>query len=542
MISMKKTDTDDIKTSNQPEKNDSGALKKMKYGTMSLVTIAIVCAIVIVLNVMAAVMEKRRPMKLDLTGDNRYELSDETIDVLKNLDQDVEILVTMPRTDFDEMSKQAEYEYQLYYRMAGITPEPLEFPYDMIPTILDKYEMYSRQGSGKGNVTVKYVNLNTDPDAISKYKKYYNGDITKNSIVFYSGESVRVLGTTEIQTMITADAAAAQNRQLTLVFAGESIITSQIMNVTDSHIVKVAFADKMNGQSLYRDVYEDNVNTLRDEILAKNGYDCTSFDIVNDELDTELYDLVVIPMPQYDFSAALIEKLSDFMYNDEKYGKNILYVPDVSITNLTNIDEFLEDWKIRIEPWTIAQPNGIGGAIEDITLNISDEESVGAIPNKSLPIVAPLAREITVVKKNSECVVKEVLKAPNTAPYKLLSEDADPESNEITDRNVVVKSTKEHGEQFDVYRSNLLVVSSPVMFENSFIVQSSTYNNANVLLNTLNTMTGKETGVVIPEKSLQHAVIAPTPKENKGIIYILVAIPAIVAIIGLVVLIRRRNR
>ncbi len=543
MISMKKTENEDIKTGGSTETKSSGAMKKVKYGSMSLITIAIVIAIVIVVNIMASLMEKRRPMKLDLTADNRYDLSDETIDVLKNLDEDVEILITMPRTDFDAMAEQANYSYQLYFRMYyGIEPEPLDFPYEMIPIILDKYEMYSKQGDGKGEVKVKYVNLSTDPDAISKYTKYYNGEITKNSMVFYSGENVKVLTESDINNMITADAAAAQNQSVSLVFAGESIITSQIMNVTDSHIVKVAFADKMNGSNIYREDYSEVVSTLKDELLAKNGYDCTEIDIAKDELDTELYDMVVIPMPQNDFSDAVIDSLGDFMYNSENYGKNMLYIPDLAATNLTNIDEFLADWSIQVEPWILGDPQAMGSNPTSIVLSIADEESVGAIPNDSLPIVAPYSREISILSKNNQCVTTAVLKSSSmSAPYSALSDDAAP-STDMGERNVVVKSTKEHGVQFDVFRSNLLVVGSSMFTDKELIVQSSTYNNANVLLNILNTMTGKETGVVIPEKALQHAVIAPTAKQSNGIVTILVAIPVIVALIGIVVLIRRKNR
>lgn len=543
MISMKKTDTDDIKTSREPAEGSSGMLKKMKYGTMSLITIAIVCAIVIVLNVMATVMEKRRPMKIDLTGDNRYELSDETIDVLKNLDQDVEILVTMPRTQFAEMSEQAAYNYELYLRMyLQVEPEPLDFPYEMIPIILDKYEMYSRQGDGKGKVTVKYVNLSTDPDAISKYKQYYNGEITKDSMVFYSGENVRVLESSDISNMIMGDKAAAQNQVLSLVFAGESTITSQIMNVTDSHIVKVAFADKMNGKNIYRDDYANVVKTLNDNLLSKNGYECTSVDLASDELDAELYDMIVIPMPQVDFSDAIIESLGSFMYNDEKYGKNMLFIPDLASTNLTNINEFLADWSIEVEPWVLGDPNAIGNQPTNILLNIADEESVGTVPNDTLPIIAPFSREVSVLSRNNQCVTTEVLKSSDTSvPYSLLDEKAEP-SLDMGARSVAVKSTKEHGVQFDVFRSSILVLGSSFMTDENYIVQSSTYNNANVLLNMLNKMTGKENGVVIPEKALQHAVIAPTAKQENHILMIIAAIPIIVAGIGLFVLIRRRNR
>lgn len=61
------------------------ALRKVKYGSMAVITTAIVVAIVVVVNVMASVMEKRTPLKIDLTADKRYDLSDETIDALKIL-------------------------------------------------------------------------------------------------------------------------------------------------------------------------------------------------------------------------------------------------------------------------------------------------------------------------------------------------------------------------------------------------------------------------------------------------------------------------
>lgn len=79
--------------------------------------------------------------------------------------------------------------------------------------------------------------------------------------------------------------------------------------------------------------------------------------------------------------------------------------------------------------------------------------------------------------------------------------------------------------------------------ELDLITQTNTFNNANVLLNIFNTMTGKEAGVVIPEKALQNAIIAPTEKQDKGIkIIVVFAIPICVAVIGLVVLLRRNRK
>lgn len=517
-------------------------LKRLKYGAMSIVVIALVVAITVIVNIMASVMSRRTELKIDLTADKRYDLSDESIEVLKNLDKDVEIVITTPKETFNTMSTYFEQMYRSY----GYN---IEFPYDMIPVILEKYEIYSKQGDGEGEVSVRYVDMNKDPDIISRYNDYYNGEIEEGSIIVYSDEKVKVINNEGVINMLQADSAASTP---SLVFAGESTITSEIMNVTDSHIVNVAFVKTMNGQSIYRTDYEDNVNSLENQLLAKNGYNCTDIDIATDELDTELYDMVVLPMPQYDFTKEILEKVTAFLYNNENYGKNMVYIPDLVATDLTNIDEFLADWSIQVED-TVIGGYGTGSVDTNINLEIADSDSVGFVPNKALPIVAPNSREITILSKNNENITTEILKSSDQSFIAAtLSEDANVD-DEMKARNVVVLSKREfQSGNFTIVDSKLLVIGSSFMTakmqtlsgsELDLITQTNTFNNANVLLNIFNTMTGKETGAVIPERALQNAVIAPTAKQDKGIKNIVIfVIPACVMAVGLVVLLRRKNR
>lgn len=526
----------------------SGGIKKIKYGSMSVITIVIVVAIVVIINFMAAEMEKRNPMKIDLTGDKRYDLSDETIDVLKKLDKDVEILVTMPKSSFDVMAENysASMSYQLqmmnqYYNTNY--NEKIEVPYDMIPVILEKYEMYSKQGDGKGSVSVKYVDLSIDPDAVTKYQANYNGgEIPSYSIVIASGDSVRVITNDEISGMLAVDEAAMKNNTFSLVFAGESRLTSDIMNVVDTNIIDVAFVKTANGQNIYRSDDADLVDSIENELLSKNGYECTDIDIIKDELDTEKYDMVVIPMPQNDFTEDSINKLQDFLYNDEKYGKNMVFIPCYTNINSPNIDEFLADWSIKIENTLIGDSRNYMGNYPGILLAVSDSDSVGEVPNKSLPIIAPFSREITVLNKNNQNKTTEVLKSSQTSGILQSLDESSDYSKLAGSRNVAVISTREHAEQLDVYRSRVIAFGSSMMFYKEYIVQSNNYNNANVILNMLNIANGKEVSAVIPEKALQQNYISPTSKESTVIKVIIVAIAVGVALTGLAVLIRRRNR
>ncbi len=550
---MKKNETDAkkaVQSAADGSGKNTGGIKKIKYGSMSVITIIIVTAIVIVINFMAAEMEKRSPMKIDLTGDKRYDLSEETIDVLKKLDKDVDILVTMPKSSFDTLAENQSaamsYQLQMMNQYYGTNyNDKVEVPYDMIPVILEKYEMYSKQGEGKGSVNVKYADLKVDPDAAAEYQANYSGgEIPSYSIVVASGKNVRVITSDEITGMLAVDEAAMQNNTFSLIFAGESKLTSHIMNVVDSNIIDVAIIKTANGQNIFRTDDAELVDSIENELLSKNGYSCTDVDIVTDELDTEKYDMVVIPLPQNDFTEDGINKLQDFLYNDEKYGKNLVFIPCYTNINSPNLDEFLADWSIRIDKTLIGDSkNYMGqGGYQNILLNINDSESVGEVPNKSLPLIAPFSREITVLGKNNQNKVTEVLKSSQTSGIlQLLAEDAE-YSEQAGSRNVAVISTREHAVDLDVYKSRVIAFGSSMMFYNEYIVQNNNYNNANVILNMLNIANGKEVSAVIPEKALQQNYIAPTSKESAVIKVIIVAVAAGVALAGLAVLIRRRNR
>lgn len=509
-------------------------LKKFKYGSMSMVIVALVIVLVVIINLICSMIAKRSPLKIDLTSDNRYEISSESIDAIKNLEGDVEITVTFPKSDFSSMGSY----YQQMYAYYGMN---VETPYDMIPSILENYEMYAKQG--KGSITVQYVDMNKDPDIIAKYRKYYNNDIPEGSIVVFSENNgngrVKVISQEEIVSMIKPSNTSTQTA-VTMNFVGESTITSAILNVTDSNPIKTAFVSMMNGTSITGQGYE-SVNSNFMSFLSKNGYDCTEIDIASDNLSPEDYDMVVVPMPSVDFSADIIEKLSDFLYNDGNYERNMLYIPNLYVTDLPNISEFLADWSIQVEESAILDDTnwietylGFNQNV-NIKLSVNDTDSVGTLPNESLPIVAPATRKLSILTKNNDSVAVSVLKSMDTS--------YDQDNSDTGARDAVILSKKETSAGLDRYTSNLLVLGSSFMISDSILTQTNAFNNANVIIGMLNTMTGKEATAVIPEKALQQSLISPTSSEMNVIkIVVIYVIPAIVAVAGIVVFVRRKNR
>lgn len=511
-------------------------LKKVKYGSMSLVVMALVIVLVVILNLMTGYLSKRAPLKLDLTADNRYELSDESIGFLRDkLDKEVELIVTCPRAEFDELSATAEFFYLYNYGLQ------LDCPYDMIPVLLEKYEMYANQGSGK--LSIRYVDLDKDPKAVQKYKEAYGGEIEAQSIIVSCGDRVRVIDTAAVSNMIAPD--TSNQTSINLIFAGESTITSEIMNVTDANPVRVAFASLFNGQSLYSQNYLDAAPTLRDRLLVKNGYICTDIDIAKDELSVDEYDMVVIPMPSNDFDETTIEKLSNFLYNGGNYGKNMLFVADTLASEFPNINEFLGEWNLAVSTGTVIQDEEsyMGNNTFALQVNIPENDFTANVPENSLYLVAPTAQEVQILSRNVDGFTEPVIQTSGSAVnFDMTSEKTVGEKGV---KNIAAIATKRTQiSNFEYSDSNIMVLGCGLMTRSDVVVQSNLYSNAATLLSILNTMTGRETdSVVIPEKALQAATIAPTSTQDKTIkIVAIFVIPAVIAVIGLAVLLRRRNR
>lgn len=512
------------------EKPASGFRKKLKYGSMFYIVIALVVAIVVVMNIMVTVIGKRSPMKIDLTPDDRFELSDESIEAVKNINKDVTITVTAKRDYFDALAS--------YWR--GQTG--YDTPFELIPELLDKYSVYAKQG--KGSIDVRYVDMDVDPDIINQYKKFYNGDIERGSIIVSSGDRVRVISNTDVMNMIAPDQYTAQTTgEYKFKFTGESTITSAITNICDAHPVKTAFAMTMNGASMFdAQSYGSAVNAFENELLAKNGYECSDIDIATDEIKPEDYDMVVVFAPSVDFSEDIIKKLSDFLYNGGKYNKNIIYVPDVTKTNLPNIEAFLADWNIKVENEIICDAKYNIGAPYIVALKVDDSEAVGTLPNEKLPIVSPYTRALTELSKNNGNIVKSLISSYDEA-YTVSPTDINEVISEQVTKTAVMLSQKQTSEDFNVYTSSVLVMGSPDIMDSRIIMQNTTYNNANVVISAINQIAGKENSTVILDKSLQYSAISPSTDQAKVIQIIVVwVIPFIIAAIGVMVLLRRRNK
>ena len=96
----------------------------------------------------------------------------------------------------------------------------------------------------------------------------------------------------------------------------------------------------------------------------------------------------------------------------------------------------------------------------------------------------------------------------------------------------------------DVTHTNNLLVVGGASFVDENLVGTSIYNNAEFFVNAVNKMCGKETTIAIfEEKSFEASPLSITSAQVSAMKWVvIVGIPALVAVCGVVVFIRRRNR
>ena len=530
--------------------------KKLKYGSVAVVITVVFIAVVVFVNLIAEILTDKKNLKLDLTAQKYYEVSQDTIDYIKDGKKYVVIDVMYQKENFEKSS---------YMKMVLET--------------LNKYQQNS------DHIEVEFHDIVSEPDVINKYSDVYSGTIQQGSIVVACGDRVKVISS--IDDLFTIDTSSYyQTGSSTITgYKGEQELTSAVMSVTDANPKKAAFITGYNGSSIYHSYNSNAVNSLYN-LMNKNGYEISQIDILNDDLSPDDYDIVVLPAPVNDLTTDCISKLDDFLYNGGKLDRNMIYIADIFQYKTPNIDDFLEIWGIEVGDSVVYESNAdknqkvtiSTGSAEAPIVSSVDDDFTSELSNTKLPIVAPVSRNINLLfDANVDRTTDSLLQTSDTAylyPLNMKSVDEakaeaaeqeqaasdaensteateeeteattkfDTETAEKATQNVMALAKKTNTENNETHTNNLLVIGGISLVDPN-LTSSATYNNAEFIVNAINQICGKENGIIIAEKSLTQTTIDITAAQITTIRRIIeYVIPLIVIAAGIFVYVWRKNR
>ena len=304
-----------------------------------------------------------------------------------------------------------------------------------------------------------------------------------------------------------------------------------MLNVTTEDKVVVDFI-KGNQESDY---------TALKSLLTNNAYQVNEISLVTDELD-ENAKFVVLHAPAVDLDDSAVKKVSDWLINGEKYGRNLIYIPSNENVNTPNIDAMIEEWGVKLTEGFVfetSQDHLLNGAGQFAFITDYTEYYKEKLKNPDIPVVAFQSRGFEITDENSAHALLNTSNRAGVMPYEP-ADDWD-FNDAISGKPIAVaaESVKKGSEA----ESRLILFGSDRMLSSTFMNLNS-FNNAAYVMNIFNTISDKsDESIVIEGKSLADSELGVTDVNTTTAMMIIfvIVIPLGILIAGIIVWIRRRH-
>lgn len=462
--------------------------RKFKGGAYATLLSVIAVALVIVVNLIVTKLD----VMLDLTDDGKYSLDDQTIALLKSLDEEITIY---------------------YFAVDGET-----IPY--LDGLFTKYDDYNSL------VKVKYKDPVLHPRFASQYVE---DSVTNHSFLVVNeatGKAKYVPYREAVVLEINYNTFQEQATGISL----ETGLNSAIQYVTNENL-PVLYSVQGHGES--------SVSTTLSGIFEKNNIEINNVTLLTQSAIPDDCDILLINQPQTDYMPEEVTMIREYL----AAGGDAIFVLDYMSAELANFNELLTYYGMDLNPGILLEGDTKYMVYQTpyaILPTVYNTELTESVRGKKY-VVTQLASGITVRDDKRESLnVEKLLETSEQSYIKAASsetlekEDGDPSGRFC----VGLKLTEAAGEE----ETRIAVFAAKFFFEDSLIANSN-YGNIDILLNTINTFTEQENAVAVAAKSLMETQLTiPSASANKIAVSVTVLLPLAIIGVGIFVVVRRRKK
>lgn len=507
--------TDNVPESGKPEKKEKKASKlagkinkrALKHGSMATAITIIFIVGVVLVNLIVAGVNDVYPLKLDLTENSNFQVSQETIDYVQGIQANVEITVLAEKINLAQSQDGKQ-----------------------ISEIIDRYAQYS------DNISVTYLDADKNPEIVSNLNALYKGDLSSKLVVVRSGDRVQALGQDDLLQYMSNQ----QTGEYKVSSTAEQAVTSAVMFVTDANPVKVTV---LTGGST-----QDSDVTGFTDVLTANGYLVEEQDALTGVIDPET-DLLIVNSPMLDFTSDQVNKISTFLDNEGKFDKHMIYIASINQKETPNIDAFMAEYGLKVGSGYTLDTNldnmtTLGRGLYGIYSFPTNESYTKNMANAALPVVVTQSRPVEVLfDAKGDRLTEIILSTEDTATVVPMNE-GEVKVDDLPKQtvNLVALGSKRFYEGTTLHMSTVTAIGSPFLLNSTFLSQPS-LNNADYMLSVVNTLTGKSETFQVLSKDLTPTTFEITQAQAINIRNVVqIGIPIAIMLLGIVVWVRRRYR
>ncbi len=472
--------------------------RSLKYGTNSIILIAAVVGIAILVNILVGMAD----LKVDLTSNKLFSLSDVTKNVLKDLKQDVTIIGL-----FDDGKIGSGNEYK---------------------EVTDLLTLYQKNG----HVKVEYIDPDKNPGITKELdeqntlepakndfivKSTVNGKEKKKKLSYYDLFEVQTDQQTFQQSMIGSNA--------------EQGFTGAIKYVTSEKTPVVYFTE---GHS---EVSVDSDYTTVKKFLEQNNYEVKTINLTTAAKMPEDAEIVVVASPKNDLSMPERNAIEAYL----KAGGKAVFMFDYlsGDPDFNNFNSLLSTFNVAVDYDKVKETDQSRHAPEDEYTIVMNVNSNSIIPQSS-QVVFNNSRSISILKNAKEYITAtSLINTGNTA----VGEPASAARGESLQGplNIAVAVENKGG----AAASKVLVMGNASFISDS--AQQGPYANyyqysVVFFVQSLNWMFDKKDEVVVPTKNYEQIQINVSQLQATmmGVVLVII-LPLIILGTGLFVFLRRRH-
>ncbi|HHU49581.1 MAG: GldG family protein [Caldicoprobacterales bacterium] len=463
--------------------------RKFKYGSYATLMTLIVIAVLIVVNLVVDMI----PVRIDLTWNKLYSLSEQTYKVLDNLEDEIWIY---------------------YIGEEGNTNPAVE-------EIVQRYASYSSL------ISTGYMDPVRDPITAQKYIK--DGDqLSAGSLIVECGDVYRVITQYDMYNFVqTASGLQVES------MAVEQRLTSAIMFVSGASM-PVAYQLEGHGEAPL------DAATARQ--MELENFHMESLNLIGLDKVPEDADLLIINGPERDLSEEEADVLKAYLENKGR----AIFLMNLRLEDMANFQSVFRTYGFQLSNSLVIegeQGNYVVGNPLYLIPQINDHEIVAPIKNQGIPVIIPGAQAIEVQDTVRNTLTIQPLLTTSEKAYARStdSEETSLEKQEDDESGSFVLAAAIEDNIYN-YAANETYMTRIVVIGSSQFLNTGWESSTDLFMNSLNWIFEREDSISIRPKSLGVQPLNVTSTQLR--IYAalsLIVIPLGCMILGLVTWLRRRN-
>lgn len=473
--------------------------KTVRRVSVSAAGLAFALVAVVLLNLICTNLTDRYDLTLDLTANQLYEITDDSVQMLQNMDQTVSMTVLMSEDDF----KKNTYDSKVY-------------------TLLNKYLNLAGD-----KLSVEYIDPYTNPNVVSKYSNL-SASIQEGSVIVTCGDNTRVLNVTDFYS---TESDSSSGYTYVTGFQGEQALTSAITAVTSDETPAAYILQGHN----------ESVSTDFTSMLTNAGFSVDSLNLTESDIPDDA-SILIISLPQADYTETEVDAIDAFV---KAGGDLMVFDGTASPTEMPVLYSYLTEWGASVQADMVLDADYNISDAPEILAQLTDASANNALSSKSdMTLVTPNAKSITAALSDSvtDRTIETLMESRDTSYAKVLTDETEYDSYDKADGDTNGPFALATLSSYTGNDSGgqVFVCTAALMMSDDLMSASSLLNQP-FLSNVVSQLQPDVTVVTIAAKSLSAEPLVIGTTATWIVFLILALIPIGLFACGIIVFVRRRR-